>query len=106
MTKAQKVKWIEALRSGKYEQGFNVLCTTDNGKYCCLGVYGRAVLGVPGERLWHTGWPGEAGFRVSEPNVSRALAELNDFDTVEDGLIPVPFEVIAGVIDQWVETDD
>lgn len=28
--------WIDALRSGKYEQGFGAL--NRNGKFCCLGV--------------------------------------------------------------------
>jgi hypothetical protein len=32
-----KQKWVEALRSGKYQQGTGVLRTTDN-EYCCLGV--------------------------------------------------------------------
>lgn len=31
-----KKTWIEALRSGKYEQGTHNL--KRNGKYCCLGV--------------------------------------------------------------------
>lgn len=31
-----KQPWIDALRSGKYEQGRNALCK-DN-KFCCLGV--------------------------------------------------------------------
>ena len=31
-----KKPWIEALRSGKYEQGFKYL--NRDGKYCCLGV--------------------------------------------------------------------
>ena len=31
-----KQKWIVALRSGKYQQGFNRLRSND--KYCCLGV--------------------------------------------------------------------
>lgn len=35
-----KQAWLEALRSGKYEQGFGQLY--ENGKYCCLGV-GAAV---------------------------------------------------------------
>ena len=30
-------KWVEALRSGKYQQGFQKLCTAEE-KYCCLGV--------------------------------------------------------------------
>lgn len=29
-------KWVEALRSGKYEQGVGYLCK--DGNYCCLGV--------------------------------------------------------------------
>lgn len=36
-------KWIEALRSGRYEQGRSALC--DSGRYCCLGV-GCEVLEV------------------------------------------------------------
>jgi hypothetical protein len=37
-----KRKWIDALRSGEYKQGFGTLCETINGKsfYCCLGVAG------------------------------------------------------------------
>lgn len=31
-----KAKWVEALRSGKYEQGKYYL--SDGGKFCCLGV--------------------------------------------------------------------
>lgn len=35
----QKIKklWVDALRSGKYEQGQELL-KTQEGKYCCLGV--------------------------------------------------------------------
>lgn len=29
-------KWVEALRSGEYQQGTKFLCK--DGKYCCLGV--------------------------------------------------------------------
>lgn len=29
-------KWVDALRSGEYEQGKEYLCKND--KYCCLGV--------------------------------------------------------------------
>jgi hypothetical protein len=32
-----KQLWIEALRSGRYEQGTGVLRNTNN-EYCCLGV--------------------------------------------------------------------
>lgn len=37
MKKEYADKWIEALRSGKYEQGQGTLRTKDD-KFCCLGV--------------------------------------------------------------------
>lgn len=38
--KANRKRWIEALRSGNYKQGKNRLCTltADDPYYCCLGV--------------------------------------------------------------------
>lgn len=50
MDKELKQKWIDALRSGKYEQGTGSL--EDNGKYCCLGVL--AVVGELAERRAHS----------------------------------------------------
>ena len=39
MKREIKDKWIEALRSGKYEQGRDLLCKISGGeKHCCLGV--------------------------------------------------------------------
>lgn len=32
-----KKKWLDALRSGKYQQGYGRLRTNEGG-YCCLGV--------------------------------------------------------------------
>lgn len=43
MTQQQKDNWLEALRSGKYQQGTGDLMTESTGsietQYCCLGVY-------------------------------------------------------------------
>ena len=36
LTSKQKKAWVDALRSGKYEQGKEIL--KRDGKYCCLGV--------------------------------------------------------------------
>lgn len=36
MNKEVRAKWISALRSGKYEQGYHYLNAYD--KFCCLGV--------------------------------------------------------------------
>lgn len=38
MKKRIKVKWLKALRSGKYEQGHGVLHSLEKNNYCCLGV--------------------------------------------------------------------
>ena len=41
MNKEVKALWLDALRSGKYEQGLGTLCdVNDDGdrKFCCLGV--------------------------------------------------------------------
>jgi hypothetical protein len=40
-------KWVEALRSGKYQQGKGALRNSDN-RYCCLGVL-CDIVGVPSE---------------------------------------------------------
>ena len=42
-----KQKWVEALRSGKYEQGNE--CLRKGDKFCCLGVFCEVV--APG--LYH-----------------------------------------------------
>lgn len=36
--KENLLKWVEALESGRYEQGQNYLRTIDDNKFCCLGV--------------------------------------------------------------------
>lgn len=43
MDQELKRKWVEALRSGEYQQGNGKLC--DNGRYCCLGVLYDIVVG-------------------------------------------------------------
>lgn len=48
MKKKLAMKWVEALRSGKYEQGSSYL-ECDN-KFCCLGVLCK-VMGVEGTRV-------------------------------------------------------
>ncbi len=38
MNKEIKVKWLEALRSGKYKQGKQRLRSKVTDRFCCLGV--------------------------------------------------------------------
>lgn len=42
MLKETRDKWVEALRSGDYEQGRDVLCDEEN-RYCCLGVLNEVM---------------------------------------------------------------
>ena len=88
-----KQKWIEALRSGKYEQGFSVL--KKNNRYCCLGVLCELHSKIT-NREWIQGEDGEsyddcdtylpdvvvewAGLNSDDPSVvdSLSLAQLND----------------------------
>lgn len=48
LTRPQVVKWIAALRSGKYKQGSGYLCRGD--RYCCIGVLAVEVLGMEEKR--------------------------------------------------------
>lgn len=57
MDKKIKAKWVEALRSGKYQQGKLSLRTTTKAadKFCCLGV----LCDVVQPESWHrttAGW--------------------------------------------------
>ena len=44
MNSELKTRWIEALLSGKYEQGIGQL-KDNKGRYCCLGVL-RDIAGI------------------------------------------------------------
>lgn len=107
--------WVKALRSGKYKQGTNALCSIDH-RYCCLGVLSK-VQGRLVEKnsvfmdgpLYHRiflapdnplnsiidndgGFP--SGFRVVTTNkfVADNLASMNDCGYT--------FRQIANVIDK------
>lgn len=48
MNKVIKERWVTALRSGRYKQGFGAFCAPnvqDAPMYCCLGVLAR-ILGA------------------------------------------------------------
>lgn len=97
-----KGKWVEALRSGKYQQGQGKLCTRDC-KYCCLGVLCE-VLGYKTDpdphRPFHT-YQGQSGLlphdaRMRSEVTSKEeglLIDLNDTDQRD-------FDFIA----TWIET--
>jgi len=107
MTKAQKRKWIEALRSGKYRQGTSSLYKAPVKEYCCLGVYCHAVLGVEDAYMNYKGLPADLyrhgvltrqQLRFIPQRTQDHLAMMNDDK--------VPFEVIAGFIQENVPSSD
>lgn len=68
MNQEIKIKWLEALRSGKYQQGEGQLRTQDN-KFCCLGVLCDIVKpegwsDVNHDEWWHDGESGVLGHEV------------------------------------------
>ena len=109
LTKSAKKAWLEALRSGKYEQGNGQLLSPEGG-YCCLGVL-CSVLGATNEELLGVGMPfsisgGRAGWWLNERDYSvyvpedsdlRHLSELNDSYCYT-------FEEIADLIEKYVPT--
>lgn len=46
MTPETKTKWIDALRSGEFQQGRYALYNNQSDTYCCLGVLCK-VLNIP-----------------------------------------------------------
>lgn len=69
--------WLEALRSGEFEQGKEVLCF--NNKYCCLGV-GAVVLQRLGYDVDITPYIDDAGQKTN-------LLKFNDnYETLTDEL--------------------
>lgn len=118
-----KQKWIEALRSGKYQQGKGVL-RTDTDHFCCLGVLcdlvdpsgwrgtGLIETSVDGMDVSQEAYPffsiSDVGSAVSLPHDLRkqlglhiadiqALIRMNDSGN--------PFESIAKHIEANVEAE-
>ena len=112
MKKKYAMKWIKALRSGKYKQGFAGEMKDQNGGYCCLGVLREVCkLGGLDRDLLSNSEIEKVGMRTNDADIdgfSLSLANLND-----DGLIietkikdisgkRFTFEEIADIIEiEW-----
>lgn len=110
MNEEIKTRWIEALRSGEYEQGHGNL--KNDGKFCCLGVLCElAVQDGVIERKDYEGEPSiYAEMDAVLPTRVRRWAGLFDSnpDVLWDGRIDtiahvndceVSFETIATIIE-------
>ena len=113
MNKTVKNKWIEALRSGEYEQG--ICSLRKDNKYCCLGVlcdlYGKEndtpwVKYVSEEEfrfLGHNKWlPKEvrdwAGVDYNRVSLPKCIGDRTDLVQLNDS--GCSFDYIADVIEE------
>ena len=101
MTPNEKRKWVRALRSGEYYQARGALrsigqrrnhlgtSVRDGLGFCCLGVAEAAA-----------GAPRDGGCYLKDAFLPDEIqGPLTEFNDCED----IPFELIAGFIDTWVE---
>lgn len=93
MTRAIKERWIEALTSGRYEQGFGQLCEVgEDGerRYCCLGVLADIIDGgrwAGATSVWWDGHCSQISTDLWEsfgchPDAQQKLAQMNDTEFV------------------------
>lgn len=94
-----KKKWVEALRSGKYQQGGGALRLGD--RYCCLGVLAEE-LGILEPWDLEDGSYACEGDRMGVPDTvldsttQSTLMHMNDGDDID---APLDFKEIA----DWIE---
>ena len=110
MKKKYAMKWIKALRSGKYKQGEETLMRDNKGGYCCLGVL-REVCDLGGDHQ-ETLTPFEAkkvGMEstTGELSIDISLADLNDLGLSQTNIESIKnkrftFDEIADIIEvEW-----
>jgi len=85
-----KAKWLEALRSGRYEQGKNELCF-DN-QFCCLGV----LCDIVDPQGWAEDDRGDPRTRLHHEERTVPSLELLDIVGIsEDLTVPVEPEPVG-----------
>lgn len=115
MHKVLRDMWVEALRSGEYEQGAGALCDAD-GKRCCLGVLNdiigtevEANLEVPGDPWYFRAYfrgrvneSSEQGLNSSYLQEWTGLPSYLQGELAEANDAHVPFAEIADRIEREV----
>ncbi len=118
-----KAKWVEALRSGEYKQGFGILATANPQSsakwFCCLGVlcdlavkdgltiavekdncitYGGEVLILPDAVIE---WAGLEPYGVNVGIIDQDGEMLGTLVHYNDGM-RMPFREIADIIEKYL----
>jgi hypothetical protein len=108
MKKIIKKKWINALRSGKFQQGTGCLWDSKDNSYCCLGVLCE-ITGNGNNRNMENDYPKDINpddpnkntiqpFLGLSANIQIKLASLNDGGC--------DFKEIANYISKNVKAED
>jgi hypothetical protein len=113
VNKEVKGLWIEALRSGEYQQGQNYL--SNNGKYCCLGVLCEVAIKQGVELKRYSGYVVRYGQREKIGILPPEVVDWADIDDL--GTLPnssefysltaandsgIPFRQIAELIEEYL----
>lgn len=98
-----KEKWLAALRSGSYKQGYEQLVSNpDEGfRYCCLGVLADVCSAWPrvaGNEVLKDSHLGEDDYLLLDEDTQAELTKIND--------AKVGFPAIADYIEEQVEATD
>lgn len=88
MNKEIKERWVKALRSGEYKQGYNQLYNSIENSYCCLGVLCS---------LYKEDHPKALGFIVGDNRLEDGFTPLLEEDFKTD-MLPLSVQV-------WAELD-
>lgn len=110
MNEEVKQKWLEALRSGEYEQGKEMLRRHDD-KFCCLGVLTDLYVKdnatewqVNDNGDWYVGDDGETQFLAFEvqewADLHTSAGAYEDGELIEDNDVGTPFSEIADIIEK------
>ena len=105
MTPELKAKWVEALRSGKYEQACSGLRAAEN-RFCCLGV----LCDVDGSGHWYLDFTSEyryvsnglshGGYLPSEIREGAGIKKDTEIELAQMNDSGYTFDEIANWIEQ------
>lgn len=113
-----KQKWLEALRSGKYDQGESqlvIVADEDNrrNRYCCLGLLAE-IAGLNPERFPTHAYLGESGLNNAECGLGPWSSAGPSFDPSDETTHTTFQRKLAGMNDNgksfaeiadWIEAN-
>ena len=101
LTEELTKKWVKALRSGEYKQGYGIL-RTENNEYCCMGVL-EVIIGssIGNTYLLVTKNKKRSCVRGLPKTMQTRLAKYNDGGDATD---PRDFAWIADFIENGFST--